>query len=290
MGSDAAAATAPEPEYARDLTRVVEYYLGDYDSDNEKEKEEKKADKEAEESGIGFNAFNDLRKRMFLWYFECYMQTIAQGQAESTHQEEFALAPFEQMTNRMIGRFDYPDLRNRLIVLKDTIMAETESWSVDWTSEKKTGMAHCLQCQYEQIINTLQREKDFSIDIHLDNGNPFVWNLTYFGRPMTPLDGGIFNIKMHMSPQFPDEQPRVFIDPLLFHYRISTTGIICYNPVRATAMRHHIEAIVAALETESPYDPRATVNPEASRLFYGSPADRKLYNRKQRRSAEKSTA
>lgn len=54
-------------------------------------------------------------------------------------------------------------------------------------------------------------------------------------------------------------------------------------------MRHHIEAIVEALEEESaPYDPRTTVNPEASKLFWGSTEDRKSYNRALRRSVQKS--
>jgi ubiquitin-conjugating enzyme E2 Z len=54
-------------------------------------------------------------------------------------------------------------------------------------------------------------------------------------------------------------------------------------------MLHHIEAIVAALEEDDPpYDPRTTVNPEASKLFWGSPDDRKKYKRTLRRDVERS--
>lgn len=271
-------AITSQPNNEERLNTVVKYFLGDHDGDDHGER------KFGKNSPIGPNAFNDLRKRMFLWYFECYKSTITQGQQESIHQRSFEVAPFEYAGNLMTGRFDYPGLHSRLHALKDALWAETLGWSVDWTCETKAGVAHCLQRQYEQISVTLQAEKDFSIELRLVDGNPFVWHLTYFGRPLAQLDGGVVNVTMYMSPRFPDEQPRVFIDPPLFHCRVAPTGIICYMPERGDSMRHHIDAIVETLEREPPFDPRATVNPEASRLFWGSPVDRREYNRKLRLS------
>lgn len=45
---------------------------------------------------------------------------------------------------------------------------------------------------------------------------------TYFGRPMTNLDGGLFNIELAFSPRFPVETPRAkFLTPF-YHYRVTS--------------------------------------------------------------------
>lgn len=264
------------------LNTAARHFVEEDDSDS--------GDKEEQQFGpdspIGPNAFNDLRKRMFLWYFGCYKNAIAQGQQESVHQERFEIARFEYTGNLMAGRFNYPSLYTRLHVLKDALWAETLRWSVDWTCEEKAGVVHCLQGQFEQITVALQTEKDFSMDLRLVDNNPFLWHLTYFGRPLTQLDGGVVNVKLHMSPRFPDEQPRVFVDPPIFHCRVSPTGVLCYTPERENSMQYHLNAIVQTLENEPQFDPRKTVNPEASRLFWGEAADRRQYNRKLRQSFE----
>jgi len=106
---------------------------------------------------------------------------------------------------------------------------------------------------------------------------------------MTHLDGGMFKIRMSISPRFPDEQPRVVFETAMFHHRISTRGVLCYFPRRPDDIKSHIEAIIEALEdTEPPYDPRTLVNPEASKLYWGSIEDKKEYNRRLRRSVQRS--
>ena len=60
--------------------------------------------------------------------------------------------------------------------------------------------------------------------------NPFVWNLTLFGKPMTNLDGGIWNISLGIPPNFPDVQPRVRFESKIFHHRVSKDGVLCYFP------------------------------------------------------------
>ncbi|KAL4874030.1 hypothetical protein BDV12DRAFT_158924 [Aspergillus spectabilis] len=239
------------------------------------------------------NPFNDLRKRRFLWYYESYTQLIDEELKDvpTSPKRSFQRMPFESTGNTMDGHFDYPELKRRLIFLKDKIMEETNSWQVQGLQAKsdELGIAVNLQRQYEQIVENLKHHKNFSIDLSLANDNPFLWKLTYFGRPTTPLEGGIIKIRIHLSPQFPEEQPRVFLDTRLSHTRVSKEGVLCYFPRKIDEMRHHVEAIVAALEDEDPpYDPRTTVNPEASTLFWGSPEDRKKYKRTLRRDVERS--
>ncbi|KAE8143406.1 ubiquitin-conjugating enzyme/RWD-like protein [Aspergillus pseudotamarii] len=235
--------------------------------------------------------FADLRKRRFLWYFNSYIQTIEAADSDISRTRKFQRMPFESQGNTMDGHFDYPELRRRVVLLREKIICETHNWLSEGLGVKKQelSIASNLQRQYEQIVEDLKRQKNFAVDLELVDTNPFLWAFTYFGRPMSHLDGGIFRFKIYISPIFPEEQPRVFVETPVFHIRVSREGVLCYSPRKTDEMRYHIEAIVAALEEESPpYDPRTTVNPEATKLFWGSPEDRKRYNRALRRSVEKS--
>ncbi|WEW58598.1 ubiquitin-conjugating enzyme [Emydomyces testavorans] len=246
---------------------------------------------EDEDGKPPFEPFRDLCKRRFLWYYESYMNIIKEQDGKTTVGTRFERMPFEGSGNSMEGRFNYPELKKRLTLIRDVIMKETDSWAAEGLKAKAndTRISVSLQRQYEQIVEDLKAKNNFTIDISLDNSNPFVWQLTYFGRPMTHLDGGIFRIKICLSPHFPEEQPRVLVQTSLFHHRVSKDGTLCYFCRKTEDMKSHVEAIVGALEDESPrYDPRATVNPEASKLFWGSPEQKKQYNRLLRRSAQRS--
>lgn len=219
------------------------------------------------------------------------MLTIQAASPKVKPGQSFEKMPFEGGGNSMEGRYNYPEIKKRMVFIKDTIMKETENWATEGlqSKAKESGISVNLERQHEQIVEDLKRKKHFTVDLVLCDENPFVWELTYFGRPMTHLDGGIFKLKICLSPRFPDEQPRVFVQTSLFHNRISKDGVLCYFPKRPEEMKYHIEAIVEALEDESPpYDPRTTVNPEASKLFWGSADDKKQYNRALRRSVQTS--
>ncbi|GLA59926.1 baculoviral IAP repeat-containing protein 6 [Aspergillus tubingensis] len=244
-----------------------------------------------EDGRPSFDPFADFRKRRFLWYYEPYMQSLVAAEKKHSRKAKFQSMPFEGGNNSMDGHFDYPELKRRMAVVRDAILRETRGWAVEGQLAKKQewGIAASLQRQYEQIVETLKHQNNITVDLYLDEGNPFMWRLTYFGRPMTQLDGGMFKLLIHLSPRFPEEQPRVFLEASsFFHIRVSKEGVLCYVPRRTEEMRYHIEGIVASLEEEHPpYDPRTTVNPEATKLFWGTPEDRRKYNRELRRSVER---
>lgn len=245
-----------------------------------------------DENNTSFEPFRDLCKRRFLWYYETYINTMAEAGKKFSTGTRFVKMPFECAGNSMDGHYNYSELQKRLIFIKDTIMKETEAWAEEGLKAKKeeSRIAVNLHRQYEQITEDLKARKNFTIDISLEDGNPLVWELNYFGRPMTHLDGGIFRLKVALSPRFPEEQPRVIVQTPLFHHRISKDGVLCYFPKKSEDMKSHVEAIIVALEEEfPPYDPRATVNPECSKLFWGSAEDKKKYNRLLRRSVQRST-
>jgi ubiquitin-conjugating enzyme E2 Z len=244
-----------------------------------------------DDSTIAFEPFKDLCKRRFIWYYDSYLLAISKAKEEVTDGQAFARMPFEGQGNDMAGRFNYTELERRLKLIRKTLDAETARWAEEGISatKKDTGVAANLQRQYEQVVEAYKKDSSVTLDIELVDKNPFVWAVTYFGRPMTNLDGGLFRIKIFFSPRFPEEQPRVKFETPLFHHRISTDGTPCYTPVRPEDVKSHIDAILEALEEESPpYDPRTMVNPEAAKLYWGSAEDRKTYNRKLRQVVQRS--
>ena len=192
----------------------------------------------------------------------------------------------------MSGKFNYPELKRRLILIRKVLDQETARWAAEGMVmvKRDTTMASSLHRQFEQLVELYKKNDMVTLDIDLVfPNNPFVWLLTYFGRPMTHLDGGMFRIRMSISPRFPEEQPRVTFETQLFHHRVAVDGTLCYFAKRADDLQSHVDAIIDAIEEEyPPYDPRTLVNPEASKLFWGTEADKKLYNRQLRRSVQRS--
>lgn len=244
-----------------------------------------------------FEPFIDLCKRRFLWYYDSYMATIQTGKAEIPEKTAFTMMPFEGRSggpgsNCMPGKFSYANLEKRLSRVRDALYEETQQWAIAGLQEKAadTYVAANLQHQFDQIVAHLKLENS-SLDVSLQDGNPFVWLVTYFGKPMTNLDGGLFRFKMCFSPRFPKEQPRVRLETKIFHQAVASDGMLCYtpNPLKMEDVRVHIEAVITALEDENPrYDPRKIVNPEATRLYWGKPDDKKSYSRRLRRAVQQS--
>lgn len=200
--------------------------------------------------------------------------------------------PFEGDNNTMNGTFNYTTLEKRLQKIKTALDTEVDRWAAEGISAKNkdTTVSVNLARQFDQIKESFRRD-DIPHNVELEQNNPFVWILTYFGRPMTNFDGGMFRIKLNFSPRFPEEQPRVRFLTSVFHHRVTPDGILCYipNPNRCDDVKQHIEAIFNALEEEGPpYDPRTQVHPEAHRLYWGGDESRKIYNRKLRRSVQRS--
>ncbi|KAI0535737.1 ubiquitin-conjugating enzyme/RWD-like protein [Xylaria digitata] len=245
-----------------------------------------------DDSSIPWEPFKDLYKRRFLWYYDTYLEAIKKAQKEVKDGQAFVRMPFEGSSNSMEGTFNYTELEKRLQKIKAALDVEVDRWATEGVlaKNKDTTVPVNLARQFDQIKESFKRD-DVPHNIELENGNPFVWILTYFGRPMTNFDGGMFRIKLNFSPRFPDEQPRVKFLTAVFHHRVTSDGILCYipNPNRYDDVKQHIEAILNTLEEENPpYDPRTQVHPEAHRLYWGGAEGRKVYNRKLRRSVQRS--
>lgn len=247
-----------------------------------------------DEVGAVFEPFKDLFKRRFLWYYDAYLDAIGKAKKEVKDGQAFARMPFEGGGNTMDGKFNYTELEKRLRNIKKVLDEEPQQWAIQGAQDPELRDATVtvnLKRQYEQIVE-YYKQHDMAHNVELENGNPYVWILNYIGKPMTPMDGALCRIKIHLSPKFPEEQPRVKFLTNLFHHRIAQDGAPCYwpSPSRREDMKTHLDAIMQMLEEESPpYDPRTLVNPEAFKLYWGSPEDKKKYRTRLRRSIQAST-
>lgn len=248
-------------------------------------------DEDVDDSQSVFEPFKDLCKRRFLWYYDSYVQCIDKAQKEVTVNQQFKPMPFEGQSNGMYGVFNYSELRRRLVVIQKTLKDETDYWAKEGKVQvkKETSLAAYLDREVKHLAEQYKQNDSVTMDIDLADNNPFIWTLTYFGRPMTQLDGGMFTIKVSISPRFPEEQPRVIFETPMYHHRVSKEGVLCYFPKRTADMKSHIQAIVEALEDiDPPYDPRTLVHPEASKLLWGTVEEKKQYNRQLRRAVQRS--
>lgn len=240
--------------------------------------------------------FDDYIKQRFLWYLAGYKQTINEQSAVIDQKKRngayFRLTRFESQGNQMEGSWKYPDLRKRLDKIENKLMQQIHEWPVEGRQLviQDAGIAVSLRGQHGQIAAQLNQMTESMVELELVKDNPFLWRLTYFGRPMTTLDGGVLRIKIYISPRHPVEQPRVLLETPIFHINVSPTGALIYLPARAEEMSKHIQGIINVLEEESPaYNPIMVVNPEAAKLFWGTKEDRRLYNRKLRNSLTEAT-
>lgn len=238
-------------------------------------------------SDLTFEPFKDKCKLRFLWYYDSYHQTIDVEAAKFKDGVKFERMPFEGQGNTMDGSYQYTSLKRRLTMIKEKMDQEIERWPGEGqiAVAKELGIATNLKRQFEQTIELYKQKDAFPLDIELVDDNPFVWQLTLVGRYNTNLDGGIVKARVIISTRFPNEQPRVRVETPLFHHRISSNGQLCYFSTQSDSLSQHIQAIISAIEDEDPaYDPRTLVNPEASKLLWGKPDDKKAYYRRLRRS------
>ncbi|KAF9954887.1 hypothetical protein BGZ70_010432 [Mortierella alpina] len=236
--------------------------------------------------------FSDLSKRLFLAYYDIYLHTVQTESENVKDGTSFYKAPFEYAGNKMDGTFNYASLRQRLENIKKAIDQETVDWiqqSKRWISES-TRMSSNLKRQYEQIREYYRENNTGGVEVELVDDNPFVWNFTLIGKPMTNYDGGMFKVEMVFHNTYPDMQPRVkFLTPM-YHIHVTEDGVPFYAVAKPDDVRFHIDAISRlVLEDEPSTNPSTHVNLSAARLLFGTKEQRREYNKQARRCASRST-
>ncbi|KAJ5765841.1 Ubiquitin-conjugating enzyme E2 [Penicillium odoratum] len=248
--------------------------------------------KRGKEFDLTLGPFVDFCKQRFLWYREQYKMAMQAGidgvdDEKPRNGQSFPHTSFESSENCMSGEWNYPSLMRRFEVLERAMMKEINHWPSAGLDlmKRETSLAVNLRAQQEQVVSELALRSESIFDLALVDDNPFLWLMTYFGRSGTPVDDGVFQIRIHISPDHPKVQPRVFMETPLFHVRVSTDQMLIYLPVRADEMIRHIEGIMFALEEKLPIcNPLMVVNQHSARLCWGTLCEQKEYTRRLRRS------
>jgi ubiquitin-conjugating enzyme E2 Z len=291
----------------KSLGKNVNYASHDSEDGNDEDNEDDSPDTEASvheyDAMATYNSLNpspwdpfaDLLKRRFLWYYDSYVLAIQKALPEQKDGTKFVLSRFEMPGNAMPGKYAYASLLTRLRGIRDALSNECTTWTALGAKqvEAESQLATQLAFQFRQLEHHYNNTSYSGSRLELslpDSKNLFAWRLTLFGQSSTNLDGGVFNISFTVPPNFPDAWPRVYVETPIFHHRVSaSTGALCYFPAKPDEIGSHLRAIVASIEDLEPkFDPRAVIHPEATKLRWGSEADKKVYFRKLRRSAQDS--
>ncbi|GAB4823452.1 hypothetical protein N2152v2_010498 [Parachlorella kessleri] len=121
----------------------------------------------------------------------------------------------------------------------------------------------------------------------LSDDNLFVWGASILGPPDTPWEGGVFQLRITFSENYPEKPPRVRFTSEIFHPNVYGDGTLCMDIIQDQwSPIHNICSILTSIQSLLT-DPNCAspANPEAAHIFTH---DRKLYNRRVRRIAQKS--
>jgi ubiquitin-conjugating enzyme E2 Z len=237
-------------------------------------------------------------RRMFLWYYDFYLETIDRESKSHKDHRAFDIAEFEAKdSNQMAGVYQYSTLLADVIEMKNSIDEQIAHWIQQgvMATYGQTRTSEHVMADYTNIIDKFSSNDNYHVDLNLpDIGNRFDWNLTIFSDPDSLLDGAVITVRVIISQMFPYEQPHVQVLTPIFHYRITRDGTFAYMiQGDRNKLEDHINSIVkAVLEPYPAVDQRFCANIEASKLLWGSEElkislDHKEYRRRVRRSAQK---
>ena len=121
----------------------------------------------------------------------------------------------------------------------------------------------------------------------ISDANLLVWNASIFGPDETPWEGGIYPLRLTFPPQYPTKPPRVVFLCEMYHPNVYADGNLCLDIIQdkwtpVYTVGKLLQSILSLLTDPNPNSP---ANPAAAKLYR---ENRKQYNRKVRRVAERS--
>jgi len=119
-------------------------------------------------------------------------------------------------------------------------------------------------------IKRLQKEiKDMTIDpptncsAGIVGDDIFHWKATIMGPEGTPYHGGIFNLSIFFSPEYPFKSPKINFQTKIYHPNINSAGQICLDILKdewspALTISKVLLSICSLLNDPNPDDPLVT--------------------------------
>jgi len=121
----------------------------------------------------------------------------------------------------------------------------------------------------------------------INDQNLFAWKGCVFGPPETAWEGGIFNLRLDFTKEYPQKPPKVRFTSPIFHPNVYKDGGLCldiiqdrWSPVYTVGT---ILMSIQSLLTDP--NPASPANPEAASLYE---SDKKEYRKRVRKMVQKS--
>lgn len=236
--------------------------------------------------------FASLIRTQFLLRYENYLRRAEEGLAKNIDGTAFAHMPFEYGSNGMDGKFDYASIKQRLITLKDKLVAERQLW-IEQGRENTAKLvdsfhagASCLRREYQLLKDDSPEGISAS---PINPNNLFHWNAMIFGPERSVWNDATYNVEIVFPPNFPNEEPLIIFTSKMFHPSITVDGIpyILNSVGTRISVKNTLLGILQILKDPFNNSPCAWVNAEAARLcFSKSEADQREFKRRIRRCKE----
>ena len=132
-------------------------------------------------------------------------------------------------------------------------------------------------------------QADDSIIAGPEEDNLFRWHATITGPVDSPWDGGIFNLVMEFSDEYPNVPPKVKFLSQVFHPNVYVDGNICLDILKTQwSPTYDVCGLLISIQSLlADPNPNSAANPEAAELHKNN---RPMYEARVRQLVEKSLA
>ncbi|EDR24162.1 ubiquitin-conjugating enzyme E2-17 kDa, putative [Entamoeba dispar SAW760] len=121
----------------------------------------------------------------------------------------------------------------------------------------------------------------------IDESNLYFWQATIAGPENSPFEGGLFELRLTFSDEYPIKPPHVKFISEMFHPNVFKDGRICLDILQDKwSSVYSVSTILLAIQSLlTDPNPNSPANPQASALYT---SNRKEYNKLVRACAERS--